>query len=468
MEGKNRVGIGQVFSVKSADLVGTSPLNSKAISKAISDAITCFFGKDVLGTPASLFINTQSRVLIKPNWVHHINQSGSETACLYTTQQFVLESLRHVIQARPLSILIGDAPIQSCNFEEIVTSEFRSSVARLAAEYEIPVAIQDFRLTKSTDGRLSENVLKDCHPIESYILFDLAADSLLEPVTSPNHNFRVTNYDPRKLAEKHAPGRHQYLICREAIECDVVLSLPKLKTHRKAGITGALKNLVGVNGNKDYLPHHRVGSPTENGDCYSTPSLANRLFERFIDKANCYIGSKWYDRWCRIAHLFGGGLSDLPKGGLEGGWHGNDTVWRMALDLNRILLYGQPNGCISEVPQRKIFSLTDAIMCGEGEGPLAPSPRSLGLVSFSDSQPAADYIHAKLMGFDPHRIPIVRESFSSFRWPLCDSSAVPIAVFKEREVKHSELLTRLGANFLPPKGWAGFIEDSSEINMRQA
>jgi len=32
-----------------------------------------------------------------------------------------------------------------------------------------------------------------------------------------------------------------------------------LKLHRKAGITCALKNLIGINGNKEYLPHHRLG-----------------------------------------------------------------------------------------------------------------------------------------------------------------------------------------------------------------
>ena len=54
-------------------------------------------------------------------------------------------------------------------------------------------------------------------------------------------------------------GRHRYLVARELIEADVVFNVPKLKTHKKAGVTGALKNLVGINGHKAYLPHHRKG-----------------------------------------------------------------------------------------------------------------------------------------------------------------------------------------------------------------
>ncbi|MCV6004648.1 DUF362 domain-containing protein, partial [Escherichia coli] len=85
-----------------------------------------------------------------------------------------------------------------------------------------------------------------------FVLFDLGRESLLEPITDQGQNFRVTCYDPRLLAARHAPGRHQYLVSRDIIEADVVINLPKLKTHKKAGLTCALKNLIGINGNKEF------------------------------------------------------------------------------------------------------------------------------------------------------------------------------------------------------------------------
>ena len=107
----------------------------------------------------------------------------------------------------------------------------------------------------------------------------------------------------------HAPivlASHQYLLCREAFDADVVISLPKLKMHSKAGLTGALKNLVGLNGNKDFLPHYRFGGSAKNGDCYEGWSLGRELSERFEDLAN---------RRLNLLELFSSGkMQPAPSG----------------------------------------------------------------------------------------------------------------------------------------------------------
>jgi uncharacterized protein (DUF362 family) len=48
-------------------------------------------------------------------------------------------------------------------------------------------------------------------------------------------------YHPDWLKRTHGLGKHQYLIARDVIEADVVINVPKLKTHKKACITGARK-----------------------------------------------------------------------------------------------------------------------------------------------------------------------------------------------------------------------------------
>ena len=60
-------------------------------------------------------------------------------------------------------------------------------------------------------------------------------------------------------------GTHEYLISRSAMDADVFINLPKLKTHKKVGVTLSLKNLVGINGDKNYLPHFCIGTPAEGG-----------------------------------------------------------------------------------------------------------------------------------------------------------------------------------------------------------
>ena len=135
--------------------------------------------------------------------------------------------------------------------------------------------VRDFRRTVSTSVGGVRVAAEDVQPQDRFVLFDLGADSLLEPVTDGGASFRVTCYDPRLLARTHAPGRHQYLIARDVLDADVIINLPKLKTHKKAGITCALKNLIGINGNKEFLPHHRVGGAGAGGNCYPGTNLAS-------------------------------------------------------------------------------------------------------------------------------------------------------------------------------------------------
>jgi len=47
-------------------------------------------------------------------------------------------------------------------------------------------------------------------------------------------NFRVTNYDHRKMRHYHTVDNDRYLISGTALSADVIITMPKLKTHRKA------------------------------------------------------------------------------------------------------------------------------------------------------------------------------------------------------------------------------------------
>ena len=79
---------------------------------------------------------------------------------------------------------------------------------------------------------------------------------------------------------QHA-GRHEYAISRSPLEADVFISIPKLKTHKKCGITVNLKGLVGINANKNWLPHYSFGAPEDGGDQFDKGSLKTK-FENWI------------------------------------------------------------------------------------------------------------------------------------------------------------------------------------------
>ena len=458
MNQETRVGIAKTsFEVTLDDDIYS---NTLLISKLVKDAII----QGGLGTnnpekPLADIIAPGMTVLLKPNWVLHYNGSGETMDCMVTHPNFITAVFQEVLLCRPRKVIIGDAPISTCSFDSLATSEWKKQLQNLAEQVNTEVEIIDFRRTIVKDTEVRDGFVENARNEENYILFDLKKDSLLEPIT-PNAKFRITNYDPDKLSNTHRPGKHQYLLCREIFETDVVINLPKLKCHRKAGITGALKNLVGINGNKEFLPHHRLGGSFYGGDCYPGGSLLKLLAEFCLDNANRHIGeakySKWYSLFSKLIRIEKklGGSPDI-----EGSWYGNDTVWRMVLDLNRLFLYGQSDGTLAHTPQRKIYSITDAIIAGEREGPLAPSPVALGIVTFSASSVYADLVHTALMNFDWQKIPLLYNSFGDYTFPLTKNKPEQCKIYYHNQLMSlQEIQNKLSHHCIPPKGWENHIE----------
>ena len=409
--------------------------------------------------PLSDIVDPGMTVLVKPNWVLHENFSGKGMDSLVTHPNFILAVLQEVFRAKPGRVIIGDAPIQACDFDLLVTDHWRAEVEAIAT---CPFEIIDFRRTVLRKGGLSEGQDTNVRGDENFILFDLGKDSLLEPVSRQENRFRITCYDPDQLADKHRPGKHQYLLCREPFEADIIINLPKLKTHKKAGITAALKNIVGLNGNKEYLPHHRLGGANEGGDCYPGFAPLKKMAEYCLDEANRTIGAESCTNWLKRANRLLKVHGKVGNPEIEGGWYGNDTVWRMTLDLNRLLLYGRMDGTLSDEPLRKIFTITDAIVAGESEGPLAPSPVSFGIMTFAESSAFADLVHAALMRFNPGRIPMVLEAFNSFRYPLVNQPPEQCEIrYEGKSLTLAEASSCLGRDFKPSRGWKGHIEQGN-------
>jgi hypothetical protein len=102
-------------------------------------------------------------------------------------------------------------------------------------------------------------------------------------------SFRVMDYDPERTVSMQNRNRHSYLIHRLILEADVVISISKLKTHEKVGITCGLKGMVGIVGHKDCLAHHRFGGSAHGGDEYPSNSRFRLWQSAFHD----YGGLEW-------------------------------------------------------------------------------------------------------------------------------------------------------------------------------
>jgi uncharacterized protein (DUF362 family) len=396
--------------------------------------------------PVGELVHPGAKIVVKPNWVLNRNEGGGGTDELITHASVLRVILDYVFLAKPARVVVGDAPLQICDFAAMqrlgfdrVADHFKSSGRELT--------VKDFRRTVMVREDLRADVSTDLNSMDDFVLVDLGRDSLLEAISGDAEKFRVTMYDPRKMGENHRSGVHRYLIARDILDADLVINVPKLKTHKKAGVTIALKNLIGINGNKDYLPHHRKGAADRGGDNYGKASLPKSLAESLLDFINRHLDKpRFYQRAAVLTYKLL--WFDKIRGrstDIEGGWSGNDTIWRTCLDLNKVLLYADVNGKIHDTPQRKTLHICDAIIAGEGDGPLRPVARPLGVITASLNAAAHDWIATQIMGLDPSLIQINRHAFDAQKFPLVN--------FKPAEIERRGAPFVASPAFVPAAGW---------------
>jgi len=423
-------------------------------------------GTDVMAA----IVRPDDPVLIKPNLVMDHNQGQWGLEPLITNSTLISVTAKQILRSHPLELLVGDAPLQSCDFQALTS---RSGLSGYSEELERRDArfkgIADFRRTTCDFVAGVRIPAENLRPMDQFVLFDLKAESLLEGVTDKRHPFRVTCYDPSLMARTHCAGKHEYLVAREVIESRLIVNMPKLKTHRKAGMTCSLKNLIGINGNKEYLPHHRLGGSISGGDCYPGRSTLKRALEHALDRANsaATFGTAfvWRQAAAQLTRAISTGGDQV---GVEGAWSGNDTIWRTCLDLNRILLYGRLDGSLSDQPQRRVIHVADAIVAGQGDGPLKPQPLPLGLLVAGYNASAVDWVCARLLGFDPDRLPCVRNAFDRFRWPL--TAFQPEDIIVSGDLGSSiDSIARFSRDFrvIYPAGWSDAADRGKQESVRR-
>ncbi len=388
-------------------------------------------------------------VLLKPNWVVHSSVATDEI-CLRTHDNFLLAALEVVAGQKPAKIIIADAPVQGCDWDKMITPEFLLQMNEICQKYNIPLIVKDLRKTTFNPKLNSKQTINSD---EEYTIFNLGSESQLEPISLNNRNpFRITYYNPDRLKESHYPGTHKYCIANNFLLVDVVISLPKVKTHQKAGITCALKNLVGINGDKDYLPHHRIGGSEMGGDCYPGKNKIRYFSEKVRDIANRNIGKYKYKIWAGFSYLLWHLLPKQETHSLSAGWYGNDTTWRMVHDINKIAIFGKLDGSISIIPQRVVYSLCDGIIGGQGDGPLKPIPLPLGIISFTNDSAINDIGMAILMGFDWQKIYLLKD----LKYP---NELNELKIELNQDVKEFNSLNELSIPTIPPPGWEEYLSN---------
>lgn len=359
--------------------------------------------------PLGSYVHPGDTVLIKPNLVLHFNSCGGGTDCLYTNPSLVAAMIDYVLIALKGKgkITVGDAPLQECVFDTLVEDSGYQLLVDYYCKKNIDISLVDYRNVK-TEERNGLHYLQT-NKGNGGIVVRLDNDSAFSSISREQlKKLRITNYDPRILQRHHYGNVHEYKVAEEVLSADVIINMPKPKTHRKAGVTIALKNLVGINANKEFLPHHTVGSFEEGGDAYLKKNQYLEMANNVLDIKNILVNESEMELAALADKLY----EKLKKKKAdekywEGSWYGNDTIWRTIYDLNSILFYADKRGKIQQEQQRRMFIVGDMIVSGEKEGPLEPTPVYPHLIAMGDDPVLFDMTICSLMGFNYRDIPSI-------------------------------------------------------------
>lgn len=437
--------------------------------------------EDRFGTPEwnplGSIIQPGQRVLIKPNFVLDRNLGGGPIEAVVTHGSVLRAIADYVLIALKGSgsLIIGDAPQMNCDWNHLAAqnglNQLRDHLTTVAGKCGVTFSLRDFRAEQVTFYRSIVWRRKKLRDVKNgTVRVVLGKESCMEGVDSSR--LYGADYGRDVTIKAQQPGRHEYMVSAEVLSADVVISVPKLKVHSKVGTTLNLKNMVGINTDKNHLAHYRIGSPADGGDEFADERWDNRIDRILCD---CLLQRSW--RTGKYAFLAWRGLRRVwrvfhPVAGpiiAGGNWHGNDTAWRMTLDLNRVLLTARQDGTVAESPVRRYFSIIDGIIGGQGDGPLHPTPYSSGALLAGFNPLVVDWTATRLMGFSPEAILLYANGIQQMRSWCPEIRPDSMRVICERSDWDEWLATGVPIfHFAAAPGWKGTIEHSHDMTYMES
>ncbi len=375
---------------------------------------------DALGLSWGKLVRAGERVLLKPNFIRESRVNLPDEWEQITTHGTVIAAVAREVAAAmggQGTLTIADAPQTDSDFDAICE---RAGISKLreGLRREFPALRFEVLDLRREAWRTKRGVIVERRKLpedpRGYTLVNLGEHSCFH---NKKGRFYGADYDTAFTAQHHSNGKHEYLISRSVMDADVFINLPKLKTHKKVGVTLSLKNLVGINGDKNYLPHFCIGTPDEGGDEFPDSKAATKFQSRAIAafKSAAKRSGAATKLWAPLAKRVGSRMfGDTTKVVRSGNWWGNDTTWRMTLDLNKVLWHFDGSGKPRTKPLRYL-TIIDGIIAGEGNGPMEADAKPCGVLIAGTNPVTADFVATRLMGFDWQKVPTIREAFQIAR-----------------------------------------------------
>ncbi len=427
--------------------------------------------------PLGVYIKPGQTVLLKPNYVLSFNAGGDDIFSVITHPSILRALVDYVFIALNGEgrIIIADVPQMDCDWDELMRLQHLDTIQEFyATRFGFKIEVHDcrnFAIIDHTKPPLTQNRKTLPGDPAGSVVINLGKRSQFYGL--PNQNYYGADYNREETISHHQGETQEYCVSKTMLSADVFLSVPKMKTHKKVGVTLNLKGLVGINTNKNYLVHYRLGTPKDGGDQIpdsragkdrTLVKIQRWAYDRFLARQ-----SKAGDSIYNVARsVYRATLKPFVRVSDEtymldaGNWYGNDSAWRMTADLAQILFFADASGRLHDTPQRTLFCVIDGIIGGERMGPLEPSARRSGCLIAGAHPFAVDVTTARLMGFDPRKI-------RQFSAGLAGAGSFGLSGLSDIRLRHDGE-TRDGDSFFDPSdrtayfkfiphpGWLGQLE----------
>lgn len=416
--------------------------------------------------PLGELIKPGMTVFIKANTVTHEHTGRKDIFSVIVHASVIRPVLDYVCKAlrNDGKIIVGDSQLYYCDFQKAMNaSGIGSLIEWYAGQTRINFESYDLRINKAYRtwlyGRWGRAKVEQ--DPRGYRFVDLGENSAFNGIDPKRLRIAIASH--KNMYKHHSNGSHRYLFPKSFLESDAVVSIPKLKTHRRTAVTIALKNFMGLPALKDSLPHFITGSVEEGGDQYIYPSLRKKIVTFMHDQiqTNPLIPVKFMFAVAKKALWNSHKIFPFKDNVYEAMWYGNDTLWRTLQDLNKAAIYADKEGNLRATPQRNLFVVVDGIVAGEKDGPLSPDPVYAGALLAGFSAATVDAAGAALMGFDIKKIPLINKILEDGggAYPLYRGKREDIVIVDgEREYPLGELAGYHNLRFEPHPGWKGHVE----------
>jgi uncharacterized protein (DUF362 family) len=319
-----------------------------------------------LGSPANPLddiINVGDTVLIKPNWVDF-------SPATFTRPEVVRPLIDMAIAAGATTIYIGDGGGNLAVTDNVINNAgYAQMVSDLTLNHP-GITIQTVNLNSLQYGwhwiKLGNN---SSFAGSGYTNYDLATPG---GTTLYKQKYYSTP-DPQGL-NPNGETLGWYAVNDKILSADVIINVPKMKTHQCMIATLSVKDLVGC----------ALGCTYDETVSDCGPRIAHHKTS----------GQDWY--------------------------FNNDVFWRAILDINKIILYGAQNGTLQPAPQRKCLNVIDGIEAmEESQDPSSGGTSYDRNVILASVDPVAiDAVGCRVMGYDYRVIPSISNADSDSVHPV--------------------------------------------------